>query len=530
MRRALASLFVLSSIPFLFSALPSCSSDEFESGGTGGKAGDSGVGGSAGSGTGGVSSSCTDNSECDDGKACNGVETCASGKCAAGTNAECTNPDAEHCVAECEDGTGSDGCTIVAKDGDGDGHGDGQCAAATDADDCDDTNPNVSPEATEACNGIDDDCDGKDDLSDGFQTYGAEFELLVPPVGASAYQPAIVWGSDSYAMTWVDTRDANKARIYFVLVNPDGSLKTTPIALSDPAFPAASVRPDIAWNGTEFAVTWNGSKYIRVGTDGVPKTPVIQLPKSGNFTRIVWTGASWQVGYSHSAVYGLSVSATDQPGEETLIGGAANPNPSTVGSAFVGDTVGYVWENIPGLAQPGAVYFARTDASLTVLGQGAITPDPPPVGESNLGPRIGVVADRFGIAYRRTLNGTDTAEYFERKLDGSPACGPLVLESSNAGVSSPWPQYVGKIGNRTSILLMDGTGQTADLKLARLDDGCGLVDVVSLATSYLVFPERNSMWAKGDKGHILIWVEGDVTGSRAIHARVFGPNLCDGPT
>jgi hypothetical protein len=53
----------------------------------------------------------------------------------------------------------SSGCCI---DQDGDGYGQGVACAGPD---CDDTNPNVHPGATEVCNGIDDDCNGViDDL------------------------------------------------------------------------------------------------------------------------------------------------------------------------------------------------------------------------------------------------------------------------------------------------------------------------------------------------------------------------------
>lgn len=532
MRRALASLFVFGSIPFLFASLPSCSSDEFEgggaTGGSGGKAGDSGLGGSSGSGTGGATS-CTDSSECDDGKACNGTETCAAGKCVPGTDAKCTNPDPDHCLATCDDANG-DVCTIAAKDGDGDNHGDSQCTqATTGVDDCDDTNPDVSPEATEACNGIDDDCDEKDDLSDGFQLYGAEFELLKSTVGASAYQPAIVWGADSYGMTWVDTRDAGKARIYFVLVNADGSLKTAPVALSDPSFPAASVQPDIAFNGTDFAVIWSSLRFILIGADGTPKPPIVVNSKVGLEPSLQWSGASWLLGYSRTELRGSSLTSSGQPGEEKIIGGTAGQDAEVVRSALVGSTLGYAWHDMNFATKLATVYFARADTSMTALGSGSLTTESPTATDTSENPRIGAVGDRFGIAYRRTVGTSATAEYVERKLDGSPGCGPLVLDSASAGVTSPWPEQVGKFGNRTAVLLMDGTGNAASLKLARIDDACGLIDTPNLAVSAMNDPERNATFAKGDNGYIVIWVKGDGA-NRSIRARVFGPNICDGPS
>lgn len=63
-------------------------------------------------------------------------------------------------------------CVQVALDNDGDGHGTTACAAAP-GDDCDDTKAEVYPGAAELCDGIDNDCDKKSDLSDGLPLVGA---------------------------------------------------------------------------------------------------------------------------------------------------------------------------------------------------------------------------------------------------------------------------------------------------------------------------------------------------------------------
>ncbi len=59
----------------------------------------------------------------------------------------------------------------VCPDADADGYTDAACGGL----DCDDTNPNVHPGATEVCNGIDDDCNGiTDDNAAGGQAYYAD--------------------------------------------------------------------------------------------------------------------------------------------------------------------------------------------------------------------------------------------------------------------------------------------------------------------------------------------------------------------
>ncbi len=81
-------------------------------------------------------------------------------------------PDAEEACDgadnDCDGEIDEDGDTRFYSDTDGDGHGDPAVSVVgcnlpqgyvSSSDDCDDTNPAVHPDATETCNGIDDDCD-----------------------------------------------------------------------------------------------------------------------------------------------------------------------------------------------------------------------------------------------------------------------------------------------------------------------------------------------------------------------------------
>ncbi|MDY6836849.1 MAG: putative metal-binding motif-containing protein [Thermodesulfobacteriota bacterium] len=78
------------------------------------------------------------------------------------------------------DGLTDEGCTTYYRDGDGDGYGDvtdSQIATSPpsgyvpNSDDCDDTDDTIYPGATEACNGVDDDCDGVTDENCAIITY-----------------------------------------------------------------------------------------------------------------------------------------------------------------------------------------------------------------------------------------------------------------------------------------------------------------------------------------------------------------------
>ncbi len=98
------------------------------------------------------------------------------------------NPGAEEVCDEidndCDGDVDEEVTTTWYTDADGDGHGDPDAATeeacsepagyAASADDCDDADPAVNPDATEVCNGVDDDCDGtvdEDDAADATTWY-----------------------------------------------------------------------------------------------------------------------------------------------------------------------------------------------------------------------------------------------------------------------------------------------------------------------------------------------------------------------
>jgi hypothetical protein len=105
---------------------------------------------------------CVTDAECDDGLVCNGTETCDPDVgCRAGMAIDCD--DGVTCTVDsCEEPAGA--CVNAGTDADGDGYVAVGCGAG---DDCDDSNPAVSPAAAETCNGVDDDCSGAADDAPG---------------------------------------------------------------------------------------------------------------------------------------------------------------------------------------------------------------------------------------------------------------------------------------------------------------------------------------------------------------------------
>jgi hypothetical protein len=97
---------------------------------------------------------CLTNADCDNSDVCDGEEVCdvETGSCSAGTALECTATDVCHATT-CDAVTG---CSEALIDADSDGFADaalGECGL-----DCNDDDDAVNPDATEVCDGVDNDC------------------------------------------------------------------------------------------------------------------------------------------------------------------------------------------------------------------------------------------------------------------------------------------------------------------------------------------------------------------------------------
>ena len=125
---------------------------------------------------------CATDAECDDGDLCNGAERCGvDGLCLPGTPVTCD--DGVACTVDtCDPGTGR--CTSAPPDRDLDTYLDGACGGT----DCDDTSPTIHPGATEACNGLDEDCDTAAD---------EDLECIV-----GATRPCATWCSTEGTQAW----------------------------------------------------------------------------------------------------------------------------------------------------------------------------------------------------------------------------------------------------------------------------------------------------------------------------------------
>lgn len=210
----------------------------------------------------------------------------------------CENNEDCSALGPCIECTGGACQEASNADGDGDGYFNTECNGVIKGDDCDDGDPDVHPDATERCNGTDDNCDGVADEGDAFGlswvatkeegrggsispvtgTTGLVWVEDAPPCstvysafvdGAVRYPTKLTeCGEDAfivqrgetsgYAAVWVDWSEGG-ADIFFRLLNTTADPidpEREPVNVSDDF--EESDMPVLAWSesGYHFASAW----------------------------------------------------------------------------------------------------------------------------------------------------------------------------------------------------------------------------------------------------------------------------------
>jgi len=510
------------------------------SGGTGAGSGATGgvTGGAAGTGGG---AACNQDADCDDTQACTGVEKCVAGKCQKGTPVSCQNPDSAHCTAVCiEVSGGTTQCRVLGKDADADNHRDAACAQSEDvADDCDDSNKDVFPGATETCDGVDNDCNGTDELDEGAPVSGNAAKLVA--LAAVTWPPAIAWSPTTKEHGVVFAMDqSGGAEIFFLRMAPDG--KKLGVAGSEEVqvsnAPGDGMDPRIAWGHGSWGIVWRDPHqqasekiyFRRLGTDGKPMSAELQVSSAGSTgfaPDIAATPTGWAVVWSDTRseaegeIYGRLLNVDGTPnGTEKLLGtqGKVNREPHLASN---GTELLLTWSTNGVSAPPNVVRRARVGFGLAVIDEQSLTAPAPAAGTGSWLSFVAPTPTGWSLAWRQFTASAGQIGMTELKADASSACTPLSLP---AGADAAPGGVVTRGGKSLLVYAQDG-GANAKIKLARIKSGCAGPLTFDVATSSIVPVEpRNAAVSWGESGVAVVWSDG-----LDVHRWVTGPNLCDQP-
>ncbi|MBI3207096.1 MAG: putative metal-binding motif-containing protein [Myxococcales bacterium] len=528
-------------------ATSSCSSEEFQPSASGGKSGDAGVGGTGGgkggtggsggtgavggtAGSGGLPADCKNDPDCDDGKACTGKETCSAGKCVAGTPVDCPNPDAAHCDGVCAEAAGGTStCLVKGKDADGDTHLDKACTGSSlAADDCDDSNKKVHPGATESCDGIDNDCNGKDEIEEGTSMSGSTADFLKGT--SNTTNPHLAWSpvSKHYGLVWRD----DAVGIRYVRMSPVGAPVGTPTAVT-----ATGAVPHIAWSGTQFGVTWlDGGKiyFRRVAADGTfpeaakvisdaaakPVSDPAIAPTPNGFA-VIWTDyrvSNWGALYARAVASNGTPDAADTP-VGTPSGSSTFPSIAGNGSSL------FVAHERGATSPPSLIQVFGLSPTLATSGEKTISADPPPTGWKPERPVVTATSTGWAVAWLEASASVHTMRYYEQLASGAAGCTPVSLPAKPLS----FPGDVRARGGARLFAWADDQGLASKFQLTRFKAGCASPKTVKLSEADSpVLSGTGIALEWSDQSAVVMWVD-QSSGVFTLRRWVSGPNLCDAP-
>ena len=306
------------------------------------------------------------------GVACDGDDTdvCAEGffECTGGVSL-CTD-DSDDSVEACNGIDDDCDGSILVGEADYDGDWYFECD-----DDCDDTSPFRYPGAPELCNGIDDDCDGSVSEEPSKISGDSRVTAAGGIVLTVAKSRPIVWTGRDFGMVWSDPRDGD-SELYFTRINPDEPGTATNVRVTDSI--GLSTNPSLVWTGSVYGLTWNDDRdgnfeiyFARLDGDGNIIGSAVRVtddPDSSAGPSIVWTGTEFGVvwsdyrdgGSSDSEIYFARLDRFGRKLGVDMRVTTAGLRSSTPSLVWTGEEYGAAWND----QRDGnwEVYFTRFDS------------------------------------------------------------------------------------------------------------------------------------------------------------------------
>ena len=390
-------------------------------------AGTGGAGGAAGA---APEPECERDGDCSDGLACNGVEACAAGVCQAGALA-CANPDTVNCEVHCTELNEGASCFVQAQDVDKDGYRSSACVAVPGSD-CDDRNAVIHPGTSEICDGLDNDCNGKSDLSDGLPFSGTNQALVTTTHPLRNVRVSWLAKAGGYGVLWTDKGPSNDTPSYhFGSFDRHGTI-TNPgelIASFGPGSDAAAFPPAIAAGDAGFAIGWAVGSSLRWhavlsngGFDGGMTSAVVPGGHVSQPMTLQVPGKSWILAWLSDAA------------DQGLMGAVLVPPATTLPSSRVVLVPQGLVSRAAMAATSEAVLLVYTDntnaawSSVRSAATLAVLPGGRQLDSASGDVGVASTSSGFGVAWSK---GSDIV-FESLKADGSARCGPTRLSISGA--------------------------------------------------------------------------------------------------
>lgn len=130
-------------------------------------------------------------------------------------------------------------------------------------------------------------------------------QVRVSNEDGDSFYPSLAWTGSEYGIAWHDFRDSNW-EIYFARLSATGALMASDIRITDD--PAYSGSASLVWNGAEYALSWNDSKFDddleiffrRIDGDGSLIDDELRITGAfgdSEHPSLVWTGSEYGISW-----------------------------------------------------------------------------------------------------------------------------------------------------------------------------------------------------------------------------------------
>ena len=416
-------------------------------------------------------------------------------------DSDCTNPDSAHCDVSCGSKDGVRACVTKGKDHDGDGFFASSCIAAP-GDDCNDADKATHPGAAETCDGVDNDCNGKIDISDGLTVSGKNVSLS----SNTQVNPQIVWAPDKsvYALALLDR---TSHFLTLETVDKTGQVSLMPIIVSPAGTPASDV--SLTWGGNSLGVTWGWQSKVTfewLGSSGA-------LLDSYDIAKAAVPYAFDGLGLTRTTLgRWVGTYIINMPGGLRLLMGKTFTDKASVpadsdAKVIVDHPVLHPHTAAVGIKVAVVYDVASSDTASGMLLDQALVPSKTLI-LSGRQPVVGASGDGFAVAVS-AANADGFPLLYAFDSTGAAKCGPTKL-----GGPSVAPTSI--VATATGYLVVLGSANGVEVQQVMSDCSPGQRFTIDATAS------SNAALAGGSAGYGIVW-----GGAGGLNFRAFGLNFCD---